>query len=123
MAFTGLATLAVLAYLHGVEQMFKFIGKYTTFVQLSCLIGLRRPIYLSLTEPVWASLFSYFMGVVFYVTRFPECLTTADRKCVHWLDFMGGGSHAIWHAFIVLAISQHKAAIGRMRNGIECMAP
>jgi adiponectin receptor len=44
----------------------------------------------------------------------------ADWKLAHWLDSIGGGSHAIWHAFIVLAISQHKAAIGHMRNGIGC---
>lgn len=30
------------------------------------------------------------------------------------------GSHAIWHCFIVLAVSQHKAAIGRMKGGMQC---
>lgn len=31
------------------------------------------------------------------------------------------GSHAIWHCFIVLAVSQHKSAIGNMKEGLQCM--
>jgi adiponectin receptor len=53
------------------------------------------------------------------VTQIPERFI-ANYKLAHWLDYIGGGSHAIWHAFIVLAISQHKAAIGHMRKGIGC---
>ena len=61
------------------------------------------------------------MGLVFYITRFPECLMV-NSKYAYWLDSIGFGSHAIWHGFIVLAISQHKAAIGHMRNGIQCVS-
>lgn len=38
------------------------------------------------------------------------------RAC--WLDWLGGGSHAIWHAFIVLAISQHKWAMAELKRGV-----
>jgi adiponectin receptor len=96
LAFTAVAPLAVLAYLHSVREMFLYIA------------------------PVWPSLFSYLIGLVFYATRIPERLLS-DRFS-HWLDWCGGGSHAIWHAFIVLAISQHRTAIASLRNGIPCAA-
>jgi hypothetical protein len=70
--------------------------------------------------PVRPSIVSYLLGLVFYATHIPERFIAPDGKWSHWLDYIGGGSHAIWHAFIVLAISQHRAAIARMRNGIEC---
>jgi len=95
LAFTAVAPLATFAYLHSAEQMFNFIS------------------------PVCPSLVSYLLGLVFYMTQIPERFI-ADCKLAHWLDYIGGGSHAIWHAFIVLAISQHKAAIGHMRKGIGC---
>jgi adiponectin receptor len=53
------------------------------------------------------------------VTHIPERFIV-DKKLAHWLDSIGVGSHAIWHLFIVLGMSQYKAAIGRMRNGIGC---
>jgi len=97
LAFTSIAPLATFAYLHNMEQTFNFIF------------------------PVWPSIASYLVGLVFYVTHIPERFV-ADGKLAHWLDSIGGGSHAIWHAFIVLAISQHKTAISHIRNGIGCAA-
>jgi adiponectin receptor len=68
------------------------------------------------TAPVIPSLCSYCIGLIFYATHFPECLL-ADRWA-HWLDWLGGGSHAIWHAWIVLAISQHRHAMREFQHGI-----
>ncbi|KIJ18592.1 hypothetical protein PAXINDRAFT_167180 [Paxillus involutus ATCC 200175] len=94
LAFTGVAPMAVLAYHHSIWQVIVYV------------------------EPIWPSLASYLIGLVFYATRIPERLLS-DRFS-HWLDWCGGGSHAIWHAFIVLAISQHRTAIASLRNGIPC---
>lgn len=61
------------------------------------------------------SLASYTTGLVFYATHFPErALPTRWAPRLAWL---GGGSHAIWHACIVLAISQHRAALPVLRRG------
>jgi adiponectin receptor len=114
--------------------------------------------------PISPSLASYLIGLVFYVTHFPECCLSPGhasaspigitptindtenkngkdgqdnnvaqnvRNIVHeqheqpgkvsallrWLDLMGGGSHAIWHMFIVLAIYQHKAGMPALKRG------
>ena len=69
-------------------------------------------------RPVVPSLLSYIAGLVFYATHFPECYLSSRWAYSHILDRVGGGSHAIWHVFIVLAISQHKAAMPHMRRGI-----
>ncbi|KAG8214056.1 hemolysin-III related-domain-containing protein [Butyriboletus roseoflavus] len=82
MAFTAIAPLAVLAYLHSLRQVIEYIN------------------------PVWPSLISYLIGLTFYVTNTPERFLSP--RLSHWLDWCGGGSHAIWHAFIVLAINQHR---------------
>ncbi|KAH7888863.1 hemolysin-III related-domain-containing protein [Phlebopus sp. FC_14] len=94
MAFTSVAPLAVLAYFHSTWQVIVFVN------------------------PVWPSIISYLIGLIFYATHIPERFLS-DRYS-HWLDWCGGGSHAIWHAFIVLAISQHRTAIVALRNGIQC---
>jgi len=94
MALTAAAPLATLAYLHSPRQMLAFIN------------------------PVWPSITSYLIGLVFYATRIPECFLS--ERYSHWLDWCGGGSHAIWHVFIVIAIGQHHAAIAEFRRGIEC---
>ncbi|KAH7920145.1 HlyIII-domain-containing protein [Leucogyrophana mollusca] len=96
LAFTAVAPLAALAYLHSPHQMSAFIS------------------------PVWPSIISYLIGLTFYATHIPERFLS--NKYSHWLDWCGGGSHAIWHGFIVLAISQHRAAISSLRGGIECPA-
>ncbi|KIJ68129.1 hypothetical protein HYDPIDRAFT_148456 [Hydnomerulius pinastri MD-312] len=96
LAFTSVAPMAVLAYLHSVWEVIVFVN------------------------PIWPSLISYLIGLVFYATHIPERFLS-DRYS-HWLDWCGGGSHAIWHAFIVLAISQHRTAMASLRNGIQCPA-
>ncbi|KAI0277384.1 hemolysin-III related-domain-containing protein [Russula aff. rugulosa BPL654] len=45
---------------------------------------------------------------LFYATRFPECALPVDSPRLAWL---GGGSHALWHIFIVWAISLHRDAL------------
>jgi adiponectin receptor len=95
LGFTTLAPLTTLIYLHGTEQMFQFMN------------------------PVGPSIVSYLLGLGFYATQIPERFVV-DKKLAHWLDSIGVGSHAIWHVFIVLGMSQYKAAIERMRNGIGC---
>ncbi|KAI6046128.1 hemolysin-III related-domain-containing protein [Pisolithus marmoratus] len=94
LAFTSVAPLAVLSYLHSPWQVKLFL------------------------DPVWPSVLSYLIGLVFYATRFPERLLS--ERFSHYLDWCGGGSHAIWHAFIVLAIKQHREAIALLRNGVPC---
>lgn len=64
------------------------------------------------------SLVSYVAGLVFYATHFPECYLSSRWAHSHLLDRFGGGSHAIWHVFIVIAISQHKAAMSELKRGI-----
>ena len=43
-----------------------------------------------------------------------------------WIDYIGGGSHAVWHIFIVVAILLHRAGMpGLMIGpaGERCHAP
>lgn len=71
-------------------------------------------------SPVFPSLLSYVFGLVFYATHCPERFLpeSVGRK----LDAVGGHSHAIWHCFIVLAVSQHRSAIGLLKEGVRCKA-
>ncbi|KAG0707089.1 hemolysin-III related-domain-containing protein [Suillus ampliporus] len=96
LALTALAPMAVLAYLHSPGQMFAFV------------------------DPIWPSITSYLIGLVFYATHIPERFLSERHS--HWLDWCGGGSHAIWHIFIVIAIGQHHAAIAELRHGVQCRA-
>ncbi|KAK0455471.1 hemolysin-III related-domain-containing protein [Desarmillaria tabescens] len=94
LAFSSLAPLAAIAVLHSPRQMMDFIS------------------------PVVPSLISYVAGLVFYATHVPERFLT--EKWRQRLDAVGGGSHCIWHCFIVLAVSQHKSAIRNMKEGVLC---
>ncbi|KAG2113336.1 hemolysin-III related-domain-containing protein [Suillus cothurnatus] len=96
LAFTAAAPMTALAYLQSPAQMFAFVN------------------------PIWPSITSYLIGLVFYATHIPERFLS--ERYSHWLDWCGGGSHAIWHIFIVIAIGQHHAAIAEFRQGIECQA-
>ncbi|EIW83236.1 HlyIII-domain-containing protein [Coniophora puteana RWD-64-598 SS2] len=96
MGFTAIGPLAALAYLHSYQEVMAFAA------------------------PVRPSIVSYLVGLVFYASHIPERFLSA--RYAKWLDWCGGGSHAIWHAFVVLAISQHRVAIGAMRSGIQCPA-
>ncbi|KAG1812170.1 hemolysin-III related-domain-containing protein [Suillus subaureus] len=96
LAFTAAAPMTALAYLQSPAQMFAFVN------------------------PIWPSITSYLIGLIFYATHIPERFLSERHS--HWLDWCGGGSHAIWHIFIVIAISQHRAAIAEFRHGVECHA-
>jgi predicted membrane channel-forming protein YqfA (hemolysin III family) len=65
--------------------------------------------------PIIPSIASYVAGLLFYATRFPECALPVDSPRLAWL---GGGSHALWHIFIVRAISLHRDALPLLRNGV-----
>lgn len=100
MSFTGLAPLAHLSYEFGARNALGFI------------------------EPIMPSLASYIIGLAFYVTHIPERFVYSER-IARWTDWLGGGSHAIWHALIVLAIYQHKWGMRTLRDGIageSCLA-
>lgn len=64
---------------------------------------------------MFPSITSYVTGLLFYATRFPECLLPVKSPRLAWL---GGGSHALWHIFIVLAISLHRDALPVLKDGI-----
>ena len=66
--------------------------------------------------PIIPSLLSYVAGLVFYATHIPE--RWMSPKWTQRLDCIGGGSHCIWHLFIVLAVSQHRGAISYLKHGI-----
>ncbi|KAJ3556335.1 hypothetical protein NM688_g2086 [Phlebia brevispora] len=93
LVFTSAAPLAHLAYLFSVSTMYNFIS------------------------PVLSSLFAYSAGLVFYATHFPECILSQPGR-THWIDWLGGGSHAIWHVCIVGGIILHKRALEKMQGGI-----
>ncbi|KAI0823694.1 putative G-protein coupled receptor [Trametes gibbosa] len=69
-------------------------------------------------RPIVPSLASYFVGLVFYATHFPECVLAPRWPSLRLLDWLGGGSHAIWHVCIVLAIGLHKRGMEDMRRGV-----
>ncbi|KZP22032.1 hypothetical protein FIBSPDRAFT_1043747 [Athelia psychrophila] len=97
LGLTAVGPLATLAYFYGVEKMHEFAA------------------------PVGPPILSCLTGLVFYATHIPERYITG-YKFSHWLENVGLTSHAIWHMFIVLAISQYKFAISHMhmRGGIAC---
>jgi len=94
LAFSAVAPLAALAVLHSTREMFAFMA------------------------PVVPSLISYVVGLLFYASHVPERFFS--EKWRRRMDMCGGGSHSIWHCFIVLAVSQHKAAINALKAGIKC---
>ncbi|KAH8814659.1 hemolysin-III related-domain-containing protein [Flagelloscypha sp. PMI_526] len=91
LAFTALGPMTVMSYYHGVSEMFAFIS------------------------PIATSLLCYVIGLVFYVTHIPECWMS--EKWVKRFDVIGGGSHCVWHLFIVAAVALHKAAIPQLKMG------
>jgi adiponectin receptor len=89
---------------------FFLVLAFSALAPLMHLAALSSPTtVLAFITPIVPSLRSYIIGLVFYVTHFPECfLHTRARagwaRTVH--DALGGGSHAIWHVWIVYAIYQ-----------------
>ncbi|THV06749.1 HlyIII-domain-containing protein [Dendrothele bispora CBS 962.96] len=96
LAFSSLAPLATLEMLHSIRETLHFMA------------------------PVSPSLVSYLIGLAFYASHVPERFLPQTWSSK--LDIVGGGSHCIWHCFIVLAVSQHKAAIQMIKDGIQCAA-
>ncbi|KAJ8082151.1 inc metabolism membrane protein [Marasmius tenuissimus] len=96
LAFSSLAPLAAIALTHSFWEMIYYMA------------------------PVTPSLLSYIIGLLFYITHVPE--RWMSEKWRRRMDRFGGGSHCIWHCFIVLAVSQHKAAIASLREGLACYA-
>jgi len=92
LVFTLIIPLAHLAAVHSLWDMYAFIR--AEFPSLAC----------------------YATGLIFYVFHIPERLVPA--KWAGRLDWVGGGSHAIWHLFIVLAIKLHRDAMIEYRYGI-----
>jgi adiponectin receptor len=83
------------------------------------------------TLPIVPSLASYVFGLVFYAAHFPECVWSshshehgegAEKYHVstkpRWTDWVGGGSHAIWHISIVVAILLHRRIIPELSKGV-----
>jgi len=77
-------------------------------------------IYFNNEGPVIPSLASYVAGLLFYATRFPECMFPVKSPHLAWL---GGGSHVLWHLFIVLAIALHRDALSLLKDGVSGSSP
>ena len=70
-----------------------------------------------MTGPITYSLYWFFAGFFVYASHFPECVFVTEGK-PHWLDWLGGGSHALWHICVVLGVAFHKAALQELKKGI-----
>ncbi|KAI0072510.1 HlyIII-domain-containing protein [Panus rudis PR-1116 ss-1] len=89
------APLFHLSFLHSVGQMWTFF------------------------RPVRHSLYWYFLGFAIYASHFPErFFSRPGTHQAHWLDWLGGGSHALWHVCVVLAIAFHRMAMQELKKGI-----
>ncbi|KAJ7873821.1 hemolysin-III related-domain-containing protein [Mycena olivaceomarginata] len=79
--------------------------------------------------PIGPSLLYYVLGLVVYALQVPERFLGGGTKGAQgkgwraWVgrmcDMCGGGSHAIWHVFIVLAMRAHRDGIREMRRAAE----
>ncbi|KAF7364353.1 HlyIII-domain-containing protein [Mycena sanguinolenta] len=87
---------------------------------LAVLYGLHS--MASFVAPILPTLFFCDLGVVFYTFHLPERFLTPGGKWARRLESIGGGSHAIWHTCVVLAISNWRAALGVMRAGVVVSA-
>ncbi|KAF7324425.1 putative G-protein coupled receptor [Mycena venus] len=76
----------------------------------------------SFVAPILPTLASCGMGVIFYALHIPERFLTPGGKWARRLESVGGGSHAIWHAWIILGISQWREALAVMREGVVVWA-
>lgn len=105
--------------LHGLRETISFISEYHLPTPSGPL-----SLHLLLPAPVFPSIVSCLVGLVFYITHFPECLFAAHVRAPgghsiwSWMDRLGGGSHAIWHALIVLGISQYRGALDLLEGGV-----
>lgn len=90
----------------------------TGHTRLHMYVFLAPSLSLLLTEPdaapVLPSCASYIAGLVLYASHFPECYFVTG-----WWGRAGGGSHALWHCFIVVAIRSHWMGMGGLRDAAE----
>ncbi|KAJ6613882.1 hemolysin-III related-domain-containing protein [Mycena sp. CBHHK59/15] len=93
---SAIAPIAGIVVLHSMREMLDFI------------------------VPILPTLLSCAIGIVFYAAHIPERFLS--DKWGRWLDHVGAGSHAIWHAFIVLGISQWREGLATMRARAMCAA-
>ncbi|KAL0956629.1 hypothetical protein HGRIS_002764 [Hohenbuehelia grisea] len=97
LALSSVAPLAALVWTHSLRDMIRFV------------------------VPIMPSVGSYLIGLIFYASHVPE--RWLPERWGSKLDSIGGGSHCIWHCFIVLAVSQHKTALRALRGGMDCPSP
>ncbi|KAF8813961.1 hypothetical protein BYT27DRAFT_7180754 [Phlegmacium glaucopus] len=76
LAFSAIGPMIALSILHSSKEMFSFIA------------------------PVIPSLLSYVIGLIFYVTQFPECILSANVR--RRLDSIGGGKWWFSHYLALL---------------------
>ncbi|KAJ7347063.1 hemolysin-III related-domain-containing protein [Mycena albidolilacea] len=104
-SFSAIAPMGGIAVLSGWGVMWRFIA------------------------PIGPSLLYYVLGLVVYALQVPERFLGGGTKGAQgkgwraWVgrvcDMCGGGSHAIWHVFIVLAMRAHRDGIREMRRAAE----
>ncbi|KZV70096.1 HlyIII-domain-containing protein [Peniophora sp. CONT] len=104
---------------HKSTRVLFFVGLALSAVAPLAHITLRYGLWtmLAFISPVLHSVLSYLAGLFFYVSCLPECIIPESWGPV--LHFAGGGSHAIWHAFIVLAIHLHRQAMPVLARGVQ----
>ncbi|KAF9449190.1 HlyIII-domain-containing protein [Macrolepiota fuliginosa MF-IS2] len=96
LAFSSIAPIFGMVILHSRKEMSDFI------------------------TPLLPSFASYLTGLVFYACHWPERHLPISVRA--YFDRIGWSSHAIWHCFIVLAVSQHKNGMQSMKDGLQCLA-
>jgi adiponectin receptor len=124
LALTAFIPIMHLCFIHGAKEAIRYIW------------------------PIAPSEASYVFGLLFYAFHFPECLWATEggehgdhshernlldkssRSQLHqhqhhhwhkarWTNWIGGGSHAIWHISIVVAIWLHRSAITALSEGLS----
>ncbi|KAJ7141365.1 hemolysin-III related-domain-containing protein [Mycena epipterygia] len=93
-SFSALAPLAGIAALAGWGAMMRFVA------------------------PIGPSLLFYILGLVIYALQIPECFLggRGAGRLQRVVDACGGGSHALWHVCIVLAMRAHRDGIREIRR-------
>lgn len=120
LALTAFIPIMHLCFIHGAKEAIRYIW------------------------PIMPSEASYVFGLLFYAFHFPECMWAAEERHWHehehdflddhshkgnsldrspyhkgrWTNWIGGGSHAIWHISIVVAIWLHRSAIPILSEGL-----
>ncbi|KAJ7847507.1 hemolysin-III related-domain-containing protein [Mycena olivaceomarginata] len=98
LVFCAAAPVAGIALLYGASAMAAFVA------------------------PLLPTLASCALGIVFYALHVPERFLVPGGPWARRLERIGGGSHAIWHACIVLGIAQWREALSVLRAGVVVSA-